>query len=90
MWDLLIGKEVTYDLRAKDLLHLPKARTVLNDLNSIVFRGSILCIAISKVNAISDFEGRKLSMQAVSHFHSELGLFMMFLKICFIAYFDEL
>ena len=29
-------------------------------------------------------------MQAVSHFHSELGLFMMFLKICFIAYSDEL
>ena len=29
-------------------------------------------------------------MQAVSHFHSELGLFMMFLKICFILYFDEL
>ena len=35
-------------------------------------------------------EGRKLSMQAVSHFHSELRLFMMFLKICFIVYFDEL
>ena len=29
-------------------------------------------------------------MQAVSHFHSELGLFMMFLEICFIVYFDEL
>ena len=29
-------------------------------------------------------------MQAVTHFHSELGLFMMFLKICFIVYFDEL
>ena len=29
-------------------------------------------------------------MQAVSHFHSELGLLMMFLKICFIVYFDEL
>ena len=35
-------------------------------------------------------EGRKLSMQAVSHFHSELGLFMMFSEICFIVYFDEL
>ena len=29
-------------------------------------------------------------MQAVSHFHSELGLFMMFLEILFIVYFDEL
>ena len=29
-------------------------------------------------------------MQAVSHFHSELGLFTMFLEIGFIAYFDEL
>ena len=47
MWDLFIRKEVTYDLRAKDLLQLPKARTVLNGLNSIVFRGSILWNAIS-------------------------------------------
>ena len=46
-WDLFIRKEVTYDLRAKDLLHLPKARTVLKGLNSIVFRGSILWKAIS-------------------------------------------
>ena len=29
-------------------------------------------------------------MQAVSHFHSELGLFMMFLESCFIVYFDGL
>ena len=29
-------------------------------------------------------------MQAVSHFHSELGLFMMSLNISFIVYFDEL
>ena len=29
-------------------------------------------------------------MQAVSHFHSELGLFMMFLEICYIVYLDEL
>ena len=47
MQDLFIRKEVTYDLRAKDLLQLPKARTVLNGLNSIVFRGSILWNAIS-------------------------------------------
>ena len=47
MWDLFIRKEETYDLRAKDRLHLPKARTVLNGLNSIVFRGSILWNAIS-------------------------------------------
>ena len=40
-------KEVTYDLRAKDLLHRPKARTVLNGLKSIVFRGSILWNAMS-------------------------------------------
>ena len=42
MWDLFIRKDVTYDLRAKDLLQLPKARTVLNRLNSIAFRDSIL------------------------------------------------
>ena len=42
MWDLFIRKEVTYDSRAKDLLQLPKANTVLNGLNSIVFGGSIL------------------------------------------------
>ena len=42
MRNLFIRKEVTYDLRAKDLLQLPKARTVINGLNSIVFRGSIL------------------------------------------------
>ena len=42
MWGLFIGMEITYDLRAKDLLQLPKAKTVLNGLNSIVFRGSIL------------------------------------------------
>ena len=33
---------MTYDLIAKDLLQLPKAKTVLSGLNSIVFRGSIL------------------------------------------------
>ena len=42
MWDLFIRKEVPYDLRVKDLIQLPKARTVLNGLDSIVFRGSIL------------------------------------------------
>eukprot|EP00112_Aurelia_sp_Birch-Aquarium-sp1_P009288 Seg205.19 transcript_id=Seg205.19/GoldUCD/mRNA.D3Y31 product="hypothetical protein" protein_id=Seg205.19/GoldUCD/D3Y31 len=46
MWDLFIRKEVTYDLRAKDLLQLPKARTVLNGLNSIAFRDSILWNAL--------------------------------------------
>ena len=29
-------------------------------------------------------------MQPVSHFHSELGVFMMLLEICFLIYFDEL
>ena len=47
MLDLFIRKEVTYDLRVKDLLRLPTARTVLNGLNSIVFRGSILWNTIS-------------------------------------------
>ena len=47
MLDLFIRKEVTYDLRVKDLLQLPTARTVLNGFNSIVFRGSILWNAIS-------------------------------------------
>ena len=40
--DLFIRKEMTIDLRAKDLLQLPKGKTVLSGLNSIVFRGSIL------------------------------------------------
>ena len=35
-------KDLTHDLRAKDLLKLPKARTALNGLYSIIFRGSIL------------------------------------------------
>ena len=47
MLDIFIRKEVTFDLRIKDLLQLPTARTVLNGLNSIVFRGSILWNAIS-------------------------------------------
>ena len=47
MLDLFIRKEATYDLRVKDLLQLPTARTVLNGLNSIVLRGSILWNAIS-------------------------------------------
>ena len=47
MLDLFIRKEVTYNLRVKDLLQLPTARTVLNGLNSIFFRGSILWNAIS-------------------------------------------
>ena len=47
MLNLFIRKEVTYELRVKDLLQLPIARTVLNGFNSIVFRGSILWIAIS-------------------------------------------
>ena len=47
MLDLFIRKEVTYDLRVKDLLQLPTAGTVLNGFNSIVFRGSILWNAIS-------------------------------------------
>ena len=46
MWDLFLRKEVTYDLRAKDLLQLPKARAALNSLNSIVFC-SILWNALS-------------------------------------------
>ena len=33
---------LTHDLRAKNLLQLPKARIVLNVLNSILFRGNIL------------------------------------------------
>ena len=45
--DLFIRKEVTYDLRSKDLLQVPKTRTVLYGLNSIVFRGRILWNAIS-------------------------------------------
>ena len=47
MLDLLIRKEVTYDLRVKDLLQLPTVSTVLNGLNSIAFRGSILWNTIS-------------------------------------------
>ena len=47
MLDLFIRNEVTYDLRVKDLLELTRARTNLNGLNSIVFRGSILWNAIS-------------------------------------------
>ena len=47
----------------------------------------IPCSVYSKYKKL---EGRKLSMQAVSHFHSELGLFMMFLENCFMVYFDEL
>ena len=47
MLHLFIRKEVTYDLRVKDLLQLPTARTVLNGFNSIVFRGSIPWNAIS-------------------------------------------
>ena len=47
MLDLFIRKEVTYNLRVKDLLQLPTARTVLNGFNSIVFKGSILWNAIS-------------------------------------------
>ena len=47
MWDLFVRKKVAYDLTANDLLQLPKARTVLNGLKSIVFRGSILWNSIS-------------------------------------------
>ena len=47
MLDLFIRKEVTYDLRVKDLLQLSTATTFLNGLISIVFRGSILWNAIS-------------------------------------------
>ena len=36
MRDLFIRKEMTYDLRAKYLLQLPKAKTVLNRLNQLV------------------------------------------------------
>ena len=46
-WDLFIRKEVSYGLKAKDLLQLPKARTVLNRLNLIAFRGNILWNSIS-------------------------------------------
>ena len=42
MWDLFLSNEINYDLRANFLLQLPKARTVLNRLNSIAFKGSIL------------------------------------------------
>ena len=35
-------KDWTHDLRAKDLLKLPKARIVVNGFNSIIFRGSVL------------------------------------------------
>ena len=47
VWDLFIRYEVTYDLREEYLLQLLKTRTVLNGLNSIVFRGSILWNTIS-------------------------------------------
>ena len=47
MLDLFVRMEVTCDLRVKDLLQLPTARTVSKGLNSIVFRGSILWNAIS-------------------------------------------
>ena len=42
MLDLFIRKKMTIDLRAEDLLQLPKPKTVLNGLKSIVFKGSIL------------------------------------------------
>ena len=49
-----------------------------------------LGIPCSVQSKYKKLEGRKLSMQGVSHFHSEPGLYMMFLKICFIVCFDQL
>ena len=62
MWDLLIRKEVTYGLTAKDLPHLLKARTVLNGFNTIVFGGDIIW------NSISD-EIKSSQCIASSKFH---------------------
>ena len=58
-------KYLSYNLRAKDLLQLRKTRTVLNRLNSIVFRGSILW------NSIPD---KIMSSQSIASFKAQMRL----------------
>ena len=43
LWELFARKEINYNLRIKDILALPKALTASFGINSISFRGRILC-----------------------------------------------
>ena len=43
LWELLARKEINYNLRIKDIFALPKALKMSFGINSISFRGSILC-----------------------------------------------
>ena len=70
----------------------PRVRSVENGTGSVRFKGPKLWQMLPQTIRNSGFlaqfskcnrlEGRKLSMQAVSHFYSELELFMIFLEIC--------
>ena len=42
MWDFYTIKTIPYDLRTSDKLYLPTVNTTRYDLNSLIFRGSLL------------------------------------------------
>ena len=42
MWDFYTIKHVPYDLRTSKTLYLPTINATLSDLNSLIFRGSLL------------------------------------------------
>ena len=101
MQEIFCENESHYNLRNNNEFVQPRVRSVGNGTESVRFKGpqlwQTLPQTIRNSGSLAQFkskykklEGRKLSMQAVSYFHSELGLFMMFLEICFIVYFDEL
>ena len=52
-------KEISYDLRIKNLLQIPKAKTSSHEQSSLSFRGSILCNTLSDSND-QKLEGRTL------------------------------
>ena len=60
MWDFYTIKHVPYDLRTSKTLYLPTINATLSDLNSLIFRGSLLwnnlptCIKITQ--SLPDFK----------------------------------
>ena len=49
VWDMFKRREITYDLRVKDILQLPSTKTTSYGINSVLLRGNILWNSIPNV-----------------------------------------
>ena len=70
MWEFFNQNPVQYNLRKGDIVYLPPARSSCHGINSLVFRGSLLCNSLpSNVKQSHNLEEFKLKLRNLGNIH---------------------